>query len=231
MKVRIKFEKQGSLRFIGHLDVMRYFQKLNRRAQLNVKYSAGFSPHQEMSFATPLGLGLTSSAEYADIEFIEVPHKAELIEKMNAVNVPEMRITEACLLPDDAKNAMSLLAAADYTLTFREGHEPEDPEGFLNALIEFYGQEEIIVEKQTKTNTVTVDLKKQIRILEKRADALFMQVDTGSHSNLKPELVISTFCERTGREYDPYLFCINRDELYGEADGRLIRLIDYGTDF
>ena len=26
MKIRIKFQKQGTVRFIGHLDVMRYFQ-------------------------------------------------------------------------------------------------------------------------------------------------------------------------------------------------------------
>ena len=69
MKVRIKFSKQGNLRFVGHLDMMRYFQKAFRRSELPISYSEGFSPHQIMSFAAPLGIGMTSEAEYVDITF------------------------------------------------------------------------------------------------------------------------------------------------------------------
>ena len=67
MKVRIKFSKTGALKYIGHLDVMRYFQKLMRRADIPIAYSEGFSPHQIMSFAMPLGIGDESIAEYVDI--------------------------------------------------------------------------------------------------------------------------------------------------------------------
>ena len=71
MKVRLKFSKYGALRFIGHLDVMRYFQKAIRRAGIDIAYSEGFSPHQIMSFAAPLSVGHTSSGEYFDIEVTE----------------------------------------------------------------------------------------------------------------------------------------------------------------
>ena len=64
MKIRIKFRKYGTMKFIGHLDVMRYFQKAIRRADVDVCYSGGFSPHQIMSFAAPLGVGITSRGEY-----------------------------------------------------------------------------------------------------------------------------------------------------------------------
>ena len=60
MKARIKFRKYGSLRFIGHLDVMRFFQKVMRRADIPIAFSGGYSPHMIMSFANPLGIGLTS---------------------------------------------------------------------------------------------------------------------------------------------------------------------------
>ena len=60
MKVRIKFAKKGTMKFIGHLDIMRYFQKAIRRAGIDIAYSEGFSPHQIMSFAAPLGVGLES---------------------------------------------------------------------------------------------------------------------------------------------------------------------------
>ncbi|MFR6330952.1 MAG: TIGR03936 family radical SAM-associated protein [Eisenbergiella sp.] len=49
MKVRVKFAKYDNMRFIGHLDVMRFFQKALRRAGIDVAYSTGFSPHQIMS--------------------------------------------------------------------------------------------------------------------------------------------------------------------------------------
>ena len=72
MKVRIEFSKTGSMKFIGHLDVMRYFQKAIRRSGIDVSYSQGFNPHQLISFAAPLGVGLTSDGEYMDmqVEFV-----------------------------------------------------------------------------------------------------------------------------------------------------------------
>lgn len=57
MKVRIKFAKTGHMKFVGHLDTMRYFQKAIRRAELPVAFSGGYSPHMIMSFAAPLGVG------------------------------------------------------------------------------------------------------------------------------------------------------------------------------
>ena len=63
MKIRIKFAKEGTMKFIGHLDIMRYFQKVMRRADVDIRYSEGFSPHQIMSFAAPLGVGLESRGE------------------------------------------------------------------------------------------------------------------------------------------------------------------------
>ena len=68
LKVRIKFRKYGAMKFIGHLDMMRYFQKAMRRAGIPIAFSGGYSPHMIMSFANPLGVGLTSEGEYFDIE-------------------------------------------------------------------------------------------------------------------------------------------------------------------
>ena len=63
MKLRVKFKKYGPIRFIGHLDVMRYFQKAIRRAGLDVAYTGGYSPHQIMTFASPLGGGMESTGD------------------------------------------------------------------------------------------------------------------------------------------------------------------------
>ena len=60
MKIRLRFSKQGQMKFIGHLDMVRYFQKVMRRSEVDVAYSEGFSPHQKMSFAAPLSVGVLS---------------------------------------------------------------------------------------------------------------------------------------------------------------------------
>ena len=111
MKIRIKFSKQGNMKFIGHLDIMRYFQKAMRRADVEIRYSEGFSPHQIMSFAAPLGVGLTGSGEYLDIEVLSTDSSKEMVRRLNDVMVEDMEILSYKRLPDDAANAMSLVAA------------------------------------------------------------------------------------------------------------------------
>ena len=78
-KIRIRFRKWGCMKYIGHLDMMRYFQKVMRRADVDIRYSEGFSPHQIMSFAAPLGVGITSDGEYLDIEVHSTKSSAEMI--------------------------------------------------------------------------------------------------------------------------------------------------------
>ncbi len=167
MKIRIKFRKQGAMKFIGHLDIMRYFQKVMRRADVDICYSGGFSPHQIMSFAAPLGVGLLSNGEYLDIEVNSAYSSAEMVRRMNAVMSEGMEAISFRRLDDSAKSAMSLVAAADYVLAFRPGKEPEDLEAFFAALERFYAQPQIPVTKKTKSGEKEMDLKPLIYRMER----------------------------------------------------------------
>ena len=117
MKTRIKFSKCGSMRFVGHLDVMRYFQKAFRRAQIPVSYSQGFSPHQLMSFSSPLGIGLSSDGEYMDLTLDQVEDADRIVEQMNEQMNEEIRVRNLTILKDDAGHlSMAMLAACDYMI-------------------------------------------------------------------------------------------------------------------
>ena len=83
------------MKYIGHLDVMRYFQKAIRRSGLDVAYTEGFNPHQIMSFAAPLGVGQTSESEYFDIELHTAPSMEELVNRLNEVMTDFLAI-EVC---------------------------------------------------------------------------------------------------------------------------------------
>lgn len=206
MKIRIKFRKWGVMKFIGHLDVMRYFQKAMRRANIDIAYSTGFSPHQIMSFAAPLGVGLTSDGEYLDIEANSVSTSKEALEALNATMVDGMEVVSFRLLPEDAKNAMSIVAAADYRISFaNEVFEKlfDNKEASFEQLIftqtglslddflmKFYEQKEIFIQKKTKKSETLVDIKPMIYSLGNEENSLIMNLATGSAANLKPSLVL-----------------------------------------
>ena len=97
--------------FIGHLDIMRYFQKAIRRGEIDIAYSGGFSPHQIMSFAAPLGVGYYSNGEYLDIEVNSHQGRQDMLDRLNRVMVEGIRVLNVAALPDDAGNAMASVAA------------------------------------------------------------------------------------------------------------------------
>ncbi|MBQ8955510.1 MAG: DUF2344 domain-containing protein, partial [Lachnospiraceae bacterium] len=100
MKLRVKFTKHGRVRYIGHLDMQRYFQRLNRRAGLKVVYSEGFSPHQKMSFAMPLSVGYESDAEYFDVEVTEALSSEAIISSLNKEQAEGIEVSDCVLLAD-----------------------------------------------------------------------------------------------------------------------------------
>ncbi|MDR1765887.1 MAG: TIGR03936 family radical SAM-associated protein, partial [Lachnospiraceae bacterium] len=71
VKIRVVFSKTGAMKYVGHLDFMRFFQKAMGRARIPVRYSGGFSPHQIMSFVAPLSVGVEGLREYFDAEIQE----------------------------------------------------------------------------------------------------------------------------------------------------------------
>lgn len=212
MKVRIKFSKHGPIRFIGHLDVMRYFQKAMRRSEIDIAYTTGFSPHQIMSFAAPLGVGLESNGEYMDVELNSMVSSADIVERLNAVGAEGIKVLSAKVLPDNAGNAMASVAAADYTIRFREGREPKFD--YKSALKDFYSKEQILVTKETKKNTLEVDLKPGIYKLEIREDAIYMLVDASSSGNIKPAMVIDAFMAENNEILQEKAFTVTREDTY-----------------
>ena len=215
MKVRIKFSKQGVMKFIGHLDVMRFFQKAIRRANIPIAFTEGFSPHMVMSFASALGLGLTSNGEYMDIEVLESNPSKEAVGRLNQVMVEGMEVLSYRQIPDGkANNGMALVDAADYTVTFRDGYAPKP--GWETRLQEFYRQPSISIQKITKKGERQLDIRPYIHSLDAADGKVRMRVCAGSRDNLKPELVMEAFVTYLGEEYQAYALQINREELYAK---------------
>lgn len=218
MKVRIKFSKHGPVKFIGHLDVMRYFQKAIRRSGIDIAYTTGFSPHQIMSFAAPLGVGLESNGEYLDVELNSITSCQDLVERLNREGVEGIRVLSARVLPEDAGNAMASVAAAEYTIRFREGREPQFD--YRRELSVFYARERIPVTKETKKSTLEIDLKPGIFELDLgEGGAIHMLVDASSSGNIKPAMVIEAFMEAYGEKLPENAYTITREDTYLRLKG------------
>lgn len=215
MKIRIKFEKDGVMRYIGHLDVMRYFQKSMRRAEVDICYSTGFSPHQIMSFAAPLGVGHISYGEYLDIEVNSHNGAKDMLERLNAVMVPGMRIASVKLLPENAGNAMASVAAARYLLSPKDNTDKIID--FESASASFLAQSEILIKKQTKKQEITMDIKPHIYEWIPKGNVVEIFVDASSSGNIKPTLALEAYCEFCGVEFDPLSYQITRLDTYGNA--------------
>lgn len=240
MKIRIKFRKYGVMKFIGHLDMMRYFQKAMRRAEIDMCYSEGFSPHQIMSFAAPLGVGITSDGEYLDIEVHQSPSTEEALRILNETMVEGVEITGYAKLPDDAKTAMSIVAAADYELSFKEGYEPPaTADQFTDGITEYFTKPaQVFITKPTKKSEIVMDLKQLVydfQVCEKvREDGIavvsfYLMVSTGSTDNVKPELVVEHLFAAMGLSYDANAIQIHRKDVYAADGDGYISLGDMGT--
>ncbi len=230
LKIRIKYAKTGVLRYIGHLDVMRYFQKAIRRAGLDVAYSQGYSPHQLITFAAPLGLGVTSEGEYFDAEMNSLTSSEDMVARLNATMAPGMEVKDIVQLKEGAKTAMAVVAASDYLITCREGYG--DIRDFTEALDAFYSQERIEVVKVSKTREIQMDIKPFIYKLEAGENGIYMLLSTGSVDNIKPELVMEGFCHYLNRDYQKLAFQVHRLETYMQNEaGKLVSLLEAGVHF
>lgn len=251
MMVRMKFMKTGPVKFIGHLDIMRFFQKAVRRAGLDVEYSQGFNPHQVMSFASPLGVGMTSEGEYLDVSFNSLPEKSVAIKTLNDAMNEFIQITDMVELNSGAKNAMASVAAADYLVSVKDGYEFLAMNEFQEKFNSFLLQENITILKKSKKSEKETDIKpfiysyaftdteffgadnrkKSVAEEYDNGVKIYLRLSSGSVNNLKPELVTEAFCEYAGIPFNEYAFQMHRFELYTQTeDGRYIPLSEVGNE-
>ena len=69
-RLRVTFTRGDEMKYVTHLDMMRFWERALRRAGVPVFYSEGFSPHPQIALAAPLAVGTTSDCELLDV-FLE----------------------------------------------------------------------------------------------------------------------------------------------------------------
>ena len=209
--VRLWFTKDGAARYISHLDLNRCIMRAIYRSKLPVWYTEGFNPHPFVTFALPLSLGFRGKRESMDIRLLQELSKEEIIYKMNACLPKGIRIFDA------TKPKMKPGQISYALFTIRLSSEGYSSETVKKELLNLLSQDEIMVEKKSKSGTKQVNLKEKIKkyhiIADETAAVMQVLLSAGSTANVNPNLLLEALCQSTGYEIEAD---ITREEVYNE---------------
>jgi radical SAM-linked protein len=203
MRARITFSKQGALRYTGHLDLHRLWERAMRRADLPLSYSQGFHPQPKISLASALPLGFSSRGEVLDVRFNDEIPTEEIASRLKDSLPPDIQVTnvESVDEREPALQTQVLSATYDVHLT-----EPVDGSDLMRKVEELMMSESLPRERRGKT----YDLRPLIETLDVIAEAdgkVWMQMKLAARDGAtgRPEEVLNalgiepeyTYVERT----------------------------------
>lgn len=146
IRMRLKFSKQGDLRYIGHLDLQRLIERALRRSNLPMRYSQGFNPKVRLNLASALPLGQESSSEFMDLWLEEFVKPETVASRLNEALPGGVRVLEANLISGKLPSLQDSLRESVFTVRFQV-----DP-GLSREKIEaILSQDQISVTHRTKT--------------------------------------------------------------------------------
>ena len=144
-RIRIKYTKEEQLKFVGHLDFIKVYEKAFRRTELPLTYSQGFNPRMKISWGPPLPLGITSDCELADLYFEGWVRPEQVREEINKVLPLGSKVTEASLCHPALTSVAAAIVASEYIFEFDKSANLAD------KIKEIMSQEKIIINRTAKT--------------------------------------------------------------------------------
>jgi len=146
-RLRITFTRDETLKYIGHLDMARTWQRITRRAHLPLAYSEGFNPQPRMSFAAALPVGCTSDHEELDLVLSPSCALDEVKAQLDRALPPGMKVISIEEIPLSAPALQMQLAATEFEITV----EGEETLGSLSERVaQFNAAAEVIRDRRGK---------------------------------------------------------------------------------
>ena len=159
MRIRITFAKQGALRYTGHLDLHKLWERAARRAELPLAYSQGFHPQPKMNLAAALPLGFSSRCELLDMRLKHEIQLDGLPARLNNTLPPGIQVTTVEQVDERAPALQTQVVSAEYEVTLTEPADGSDLKRKIDSVME---SESILRERRGKT----YDLRPLILALE-----------------------------------------------------------------
>jgi radical SAM-linked protein len=227
-RLLIKFTKTNEAKFISHLDTLRTIQRAIRRADIPISYSKGFNPHASISVAAPLSLGLSSIAEYVDLDLDESVEIEIVKSKLNDALPRGMRILDAVAIKEKMPPSMAAVEGAKYRISLKHNLNKESLESTIKSIMD---SEEIMRLKKTKSGEKMVNVRpliKEIKLIDYKQETCDMEclLLAGSKGTVSPDIVSDLLKDSSKNGIYGYPDIL-REELYSIRDDKWIDLLTY----
>lgn len=190
-RLRITFVRGEAVKFISHLDMMRFWERAFRRAGLPVARSQGFHPHSRFALAAPMAVGVTGEAELMDVFLDEAVPPSEVLERLSHQTVPGFDVLAAEETEPEGPSLQALMRYSEYRVTVESDLHREEIEARVGALL---ATETLPWEHLRDGTLKKYDLRRQVNELAlERAEegryVLRMRLQTDSNAAGRPEQV------------------------------------------
>ncbi len=194
MVIRFQYTKVNMMKYLGHLDLIRFFERAFRRLKLPLAFSKGFHPHPKMTFGGPLSVGVSSEYEIMEVELERAIDIEQFMAKFNDYSPQGLKLVAYRPI----EKSSSLMHAVSL-ITYRV----EMPVGDFDLVAAFNESETIILRKKNKKKRwVDKDLKPFVAGVKKVADdsgkrCYTMSIHSFDEGSAKPRDVIEILSRDT----------------------------------
>jgi radical SAM-linked protein len=136
MRIRITFVKQGALRYTGHLDLHKLWERAARRAELPLAYSQGFHPQPKMNIAAALPLGFSSRCEVLDMRLERDIPLENLPTRLNTTLPSGLQVLNVAQVDERAPALQTQVLSAEYEVTLTESVDESELKRKVDSVIE-----------------------------------------------------------------------------------------------
>lgn len=189
VRVRMQFTKQGPVRFLSHLDLLKCVERALRRSELPVAYTEGFHPRIRISFGPALALGHASVSEWMDVDMATEIDAESVCARLNRSLPAGLEVQSARVLPSGVRSLQASIQRACYRVQL-DVSSPLDADVLRQRIEDVLRQQEIELKKKNRAVNLRAFID-DLRLAVERPMVLEVTLRVGPEGSVRPEDVIA----------------------------------------
>ena len=195
-KSAVRFAKEGRAIYHSHHDLIRFWERVVRRAGRPMRLTQGFNPRPRIIFPHALGLGISSRVEVAELELQTRVDRRELQERLTRACAGSLEILGVENLPPLRHSRQ--ITASSYLVT---GWNQADPAALARAAAEILSRRELLRERGAPGERLTVDIRPFIAKMAVSADGgLELEIKHTPAGSARPDEAAGLTAELLGMD-------------------------------
>lgn len=155
-RVRIKYAKGEGLKYVSHGALTRVLRRAISRAHIPVAFSEGYSRLPRIAFSPPLPVGLTSEAEFVDLQLSQPQDISALRDNLKQGFPPGLEVQEVVFLSPRARSLDEVINFMVYRVSLKIEMSLAE---IKKRLLELLAQEEIWIKRPREKGEKSVEIR------------------------------------------------------------------------